>query len=115
MLERAKHLFDISEVVFIIATDTGQMKESIKAVYGSGFDSARYLHRFFDRTYNFEEPTLDAFLTMLRDRQPIDEAKLSVPEQWTSVQEAILVGIGGFDMSLRDFSQCYDLLERTPF
>lgn len=48
LLENIKHLFDIENIVFLIAVDTDQLAESIKAVYGNGFDANRYLHRFFD-------------------------------------------------------------------
>ncbi|QKJ22327.1 KAP family P-loop NTPase fold protein [Poseidonibacter lekithochrous] len=48
LLENIKHLFAIEEVIFFIAVDRTQLSESIKAVYGSGFDSDTYLDRFFD-------------------------------------------------------------------
>lgn len=56
MLERIKHLFEVENVVFILATDTTQLANSIKAVYGSDFDSRHYLSRFFDRTYMLAAP-----------------------------------------------------------
>ncbi len=48
LLENIKHLFSIDEIIFVIATDRKQLAESIKAVYGSGFDANTYLDRFFD-------------------------------------------------------------------
>ncbi len=51
LLERVKHLFDVPGCRFIIATDTKQLSHSIRAVYGVGFDSSRYLKRFFDATF----------------------------------------------------------------
>lgn len=48
LLENIKHLFDIEKIVFLIAVDTNQLTESIKSVYGNGFDAQTYLHRFFD-------------------------------------------------------------------
>lgn len=51
MLERIKHLFDIPNLAFVVATDTTSLSHSIKAVYGSEFDSKQYLQRFFHRTY----------------------------------------------------------------
>jgi len=50
LLERIKHLFDVDNVVFIVATDSTKLQHSIKAVYGLGFEANRYLTRFFDRT-----------------------------------------------------------------
>ncbi|WP_145517479.1 KAP family P-loop NTPase fold protein [Yersinia mollaretii] len=56
MLETIKHLFDMKRVVFIVATDKEQLEHSIKAVYGVGFDSQRYLNRFFNRTLTLRKP-----------------------------------------------------------
>jgi len=52
LLERIKHLFDVDSCRFIIATDTSQLGEAVRAVYGNGFDSGKYLRRFFDREYS---------------------------------------------------------------
>ncbi|KTC40383.1 P-loop ATPase [Pseudomonas putida] len=51
LLERIKHLFGVPSCKFIIATDTAQLGESVRAVYGAGFASEKYLSRFFDREY----------------------------------------------------------------
>lgn len=56
MLERIKHLFEVENVVFILSTDATQLASSIKAVYGSEFDSRHYLARFFDRSYMLAAP-----------------------------------------------------------
>jgi hypothetical protein len=56
MLETIKNLFDMKRVVFVIATDKEQLEHSIKAVYGIGFDSQRYLNRFFNRTLTLRKP-----------------------------------------------------------
>lgn len=56
MLERIKHLFEVENVVFVLGTDTTQLANSIKAVYGSEFDSRHYLARFFDRSYMLAAP-----------------------------------------------------------
>ncbi|KTB78084.1 hypothetical protein AO072_11260 [Pseudomonas syringae ICMP 13102] len=54
LLERIKHLFDISECKFIIASDTKQLAYSINAVYGQGFESRQYLKRFFDAEFSLD-------------------------------------------------------------
>lgn len=48
LLENIKHLFPIKEIVFLISVDKIQLAESIKAIYGQGFDAITYLQRFFD-------------------------------------------------------------------
>ena len=65
MLETIKHLFDIKNLVFIISTDTAQLEHSIKAVYGNGFDSFEYLHRFFKQRITLPKPDYYKFLCMV--------------------------------------------------
>ncbi|EQB2601808.1 KAP family P-loop NTPase fold protein [Aeromonas salmonicida] len=48
MLETIKHIFDISGVVFVLATDTEQLQHAVKSMYGEGFDGKKYFERFFD-------------------------------------------------------------------
>lgn len=54
LLERVKHFFDVEGCVFVIATDTAQLCHSIKAVYGEGFSSEKYLKRFFDTEFSLD-------------------------------------------------------------
>nr|WP_295886149.1 P-loop NTPase fold protein [uncultured Devosia sp.] len=108
MLERIKHLFQIKDVVFIVATNTDQLKHSIRAVYGTGFDSERYLHRFFDLTYSLAEPQRNRFVLGLLESYPrLKDATVMptvlVPEYLNAIYTA-------FDMSARDMAQCTSLL-----
>jgi hypothetical protein len=57
LLENIKHLFDIKGLYFIIATDSKQLSHSINAIYGSNFESEKYLKRFFDQEYKLKEPS----------------------------------------------------------
>ncbi|MDT4288029.1 P-loop NTPase fold protein [Methylomonas sp. MO1] len=43
LLEKIKHIFNIEDVIFIIATDTRQLSYSIKAIYGQDFNGETYL------------------------------------------------------------------------
>ncbi|PKQ09920.1 MAG: hypothetical protein CVT73_00015 [Alphaproteobacteria bacterium HGW-Alphaproteobacteria-12] len=109
LLERVKHLFEIDNVIFVIATDTDQLQHSIKAVYGSGFDSPRYLRRFFDRTYVFPKPAFDAFVRSLLRRFPLPEEKVSLPFG-EDLEEFLVSAFSHFDLGPRDVEQAYDLL-----
>ncbi|AHZ69080.1 hypothetical protein OU5_2001 [Pseudomonas mandelii JR-1] len=62
LLERIKHLFDVSGCKFIIATDTLQLGHSIRAVYGSGFASEKYLKRFFDAEFTLDNTDIGAWV-----------------------------------------------------
>ena len=50
VLEAAKHLFSVENIVFVLAINLRELGHSIKAVYGSDFDSHEYLERFIDIT-----------------------------------------------------------------
>jgi hypothetical protein len=109
LLERVKHLFDIDNVVFVIATDTGQLHHAIGAVYGTGFDSQRYLLRFFDRSYVFEHPSLEQFVAVQLKRYGLDPNKVSVPLD-RPVETFVSGAFSYFGLSLRDAEQCFDIL-----
>ena len=65
LLERIKHLFGIPGIVFVIATDTEQLKHSINAIYGNKFNSGVYLRRFFNSTYTLPQPNQTEFARLL--------------------------------------------------
>lgn len=109
LLERVKHLFEVENVVFIIATDSAQLQHSIKAVYGTGFDAGAYLLRFFDRTYVFEDPTLDDFVGELFARYALDENTLSSPPD-CSHRNLFITVVKAFDLDLRSTEQCFEIL-----
>ena len=108
-LERVKHLFDIDNVVFVVATDSQQLQHSIKAVYGNEFDSKRYLFRFFDRTFTFEKPATRSFIEARLIDQPVDQEKISLPPD-CRLPEFLAQGVDHLALGLRDVEQCLDLL-----
>lgn len=52
LLERVKHLFNVNGIKFVIVSATKELCESIRGIYGAGFNSESYLQRFFDQTFN---------------------------------------------------------------
>ena len=48
LLETAKHLFSVENVIFVLAVNRRELGHSIKAIYGNEFDSQQYLGRFID-------------------------------------------------------------------
>ena len=67
LLEAAKHLFSVDHVVFVLAINREQLAHSIKAVYGSGFDSDEYLRRFFDVDFRLRVPNRSHFIWAIID------------------------------------------------
>jgi hypothetical protein len=109
LLERIKHLFEVDNIVFLVATDSSQLRHAIKAVYGESFESGRYLLRFFDRSYEFEKPSLENFVSSLFARFQIKPSRLSSPPE-NKHQEFVLTSMRAFRLSLRDAEQCFDIL-----
>lgn len=61
LLERAKHLFSVKGVVFVLALDRQQLVNAVRAVYGQTFDAAGYLRRFIDFDCQLPPPDPEAF------------------------------------------------------
>ena len=66
VLERIKHLFCISNVVFVLSIDKEQLENSIRGYYGSDrIDAGEYLRRFVDVEYILPEPDVKSFINYL--------------------------------------------------
>ena len=73
LLERVKHLFDTSGVVFILGIDRSQLNHSIRSLYGSEFDATGYLRRFIDLDYRLPEPQVGDYCKYLFENFGINE------------------------------------------
>jgi hypothetical protein len=112
LLERVKHLFDVDNVVFVIATDASQLRHSITAVYGQGFDGAGYLLRFFDRTYRFAEPNVVDFVRALFAEFQIDNQMLSAPDRKDPVSFFATVA-ESYSLSPREIKRSFDIMRSS--
>lgn len=65
LLEVAKHVFSVDDVVFVFGINQAQLKHSVSVLYGAGFDSFDYLRRFFDLEVMLPAPDRKIFV----DRQ----------------------------------------------
>ena len=95
LLENIKHLFAIDEIIFLIAVDKVQLAESIKAVYGAGFDATTYLHRFFDFELHLKKRNIINYFNL------IIENKLNT-KSYVRMSDFI---VKIFDLTLRDFER----------
>lgn len=64
LLERVKHFFSTESCVFVVATDSAQLRHSIRAVYGTNFDSERYLRRFFNVDFSLDNSDLSQWVSV---------------------------------------------------
>ncbi len=112
LLERVKHLFEIEDVVFVVATDTEQLRHAVTAVYGVGFDGSGYLLRFFDRTYRFAQPDAKEFIAAQFSAFEIDDSTLSSPVENNHAAYFAAV-VRASRLSLREIERCIDVLRST--
>lgn len=109
LLERVKHLFDTDDVVFVISTDTEQLRHAVGAVYGAGFDSSGYLLRFFNRTYRFAEPAKANYIQFLFATYEIPADRLSSPLEDKHIEFFVQIA-ELFKLTLREIDSCFDML-----
>ncbi|MEE2000366.1 P-loop NTPase fold protein [Alkalimonas sp. MEB108] len=110
MLEVIKHFFTTKNFVFVVATDTQQLRQSIKSVYGSEFDSTTYLRRFFNREARMDEPKLESYVKLsMLSIDNYDDKVVLYPDVKNSVLESVheyLAWLGkAYTLSLRDLDQ----------
>lgn len=59
ILEKIKHLFSVKNVVFVLGINRSQLEESIKSIYGSGFNANKYLQKFINVECNLSNSAKD--------------------------------------------------------
>lgn len=109
MLERIKHLFEVENVVFVLSTDTKQLANSIKAVYGNDFDSRHYLARFFDRSYMLAAPNRTNMVSWALENSLMDKTKIATNIDLGFV-ELIAAVSDQFLLEIRQIEKAIDLL-----
>lgn len=110
LLEKIKHVFDVSGIVFVIPTDTDQLICSICAVYGEKFDSRRYLKRFFDRILKFPIISRNNMITDILKKSNLIGHKISNPTS-LSHEDFYVSMFNCYDLSMRDLKSCIDIID----
>lgn len=68
VLERIKHLFDIPNIIFVLAINKVELSNAIQGYYGStNIKSNEYLRRFIDIEYTLPTPKLKDYCEYLYD------------------------------------------------
>lgn len=110
VLELIKHIFGVPGVYFVIATDPQQLAESIRAVYGQGFNANIYLKRFFDFEYRLSKPSYEAFANFLTTSLTFNIPQHIYPIPYESNEQGVTDCVfrinEAFRLSLRDQQQC---------
>ena len=110
LLEIAKHLFTVDNIVFVLAVNRAELAHSIRSLYGNDFDAEGYLHRFFDVDIQLPDPKRRAFIkTMLNSIQIDDYLKRTTDDEARRDDESIRTLLSVFfsthDLDLRTIGQ----------
>lgn len=65
ILEKAKHFFNVKNIVFVLGADKKQLGSSIKSIYGEELNVNGYLRRFMDFDYVLPPPSKGLFVKAL--------------------------------------------------
>lgn len=76
LLEGIKHLFNVNGVVFVVSTNLDQLSKAVGAVYGSSFNGALYLKRFFDIEFELPEPDRLSFIKSVISSSSLNQRTL---------------------------------------
>jgi len=115
LLEKAKHLFSVPGIVFIIAIDKEQLGHSIRSVYGQKMHVDGYLRRFIDIDYRLPSPNHHEFAKHLFSKYEFEEYFSTREAQDKNYAPEIITSMFGdlskmFYLSLRKQEQCFSLL-----
>lgn len=111
VLECIKHLFSVEGLVFVIAVDDTQLRNSISGVYGQNLDADGYLRRFINWRLRLPEPSPAKFAKHLFSNFRLGEAAPFDEKIWMQSAEVMnnLFGVCAryHGLSLREQEQCF--------
>ncbi|MBU0578051.1 KAP family NTPase [Patescibacteria group bacterium] len=111
VLERAKHLFSINNIVFVLGIDMKQIGHSIKSVYGQGMDVRGYLDRFIDLDYHLPEPDIETFVRATLKRHQLDQwfserkKQSEFHDDYPTMEQVLIQWFSELNLSLRTIEQ----------
>lgn len=115
VLEKAKHFFNVKNIVFVLGADKAQLGSSIKAIYGEGLNVNGYLRRFIDFDYLLPPPEKGRYVKALFERFGFREyfSKKTGRESQYEQGQALSMFEELFDLfklTLREQEHCCSLL-----
>lgn len=68
LLERVKHLFEVPNIIFVLAVNINQLQYAVQGFYGSSnIDGKEYLRRFIDIEYTLPAPNMEEYCKYIFD------------------------------------------------
>ncbi|MCP4373450.1 MAG: hypothetical protein GY797_35915 [Deltaproteobacteria bacterium] len=112
LLERLKHLFNVTGIVFVLAIDKEQIAHSIKSLYGIGMDVDGYLRRFIDLDYRLPRASPEMFCRYLYSKYEFKEyfeerKSLEFTNDSSYLLDTFIDLSSVFNFSLRIQEQCF--------
>lgn len=115
VLEKAKHLFNVDNIIFVLATDKTQLGHSIRAVYGHGLDVNGYLRRFIDFDYLLPLSN-PLYIIYLIDKFSLTKYFLKKEEDKIHIQDFLTYIVNTYKLTLREqeaFCNVFNIIVRT--
>jgi len=111
LLERIKHLFNVSGIIFVLVLDKDQLAHSIKSLYGVGMNVDGYLRRFIDLNYQLPRASISEFCNYLFHefgfRDFFNRRKLFNSNEAKQFLDTFVKLAEMFNLSLRELEQCF--------
>ena len=113
VLEKVKHFFNVSNVIFVLALDKTELGHSIKCLYGHEFGVEGYLRRFIDIDYMFPESNKIDFCTAQFEHFGLNnyfEKRLDANE-FSEIHTTMSDLSSLMGCSLREQEHCFSILQ----
>ena len=114
LLERVKHIFDISNIIFVFGINRSELCLSLQSIYGK-IDASVYFRRFFDMEFSLPEIDSELFCKHLIKKYKLNEifSELSKNSnsdfhsvEFTDISNFFPVFCRQMGLSLRDIDYC---------
>lgn len=110
LLEIIKHLFNVPNVIFVLATDRQQLKHTIARLYGDKMDGDGYLRRFIDLELHLPTPNRQAYCVYLQSDRDVKNDLLPADHVygWNYFRKNFVLWSEIYNLSLREMEQIWN-------
>lgn len=110
VLERIKHLFDIEGLIFVLAIDKEQLKNSLRCVYGNDLDAEGYLMRFIDYEYVLPKIDYENYAKRIIERYGFDSHYEIIGQKIDGLKYSFGYYTEYFNLTLREMEKYLTLM-----
>jgi hypothetical protein len=114
LLERIKHLFSVEKIVFVLAIDRSQLRNTVHCLYGSGEHADVYLRRFIDFSFQLPKPSTRIFAELLHSRfkmlEFFNSGRANAQIEYDRFLPSFIDTANWLNLDLRTQEQCFTRL-----